>query len=128
MHYLHLAPVCAYAATCVDAHGAMHSGLAVVERFRLSCFWVCCWSSASCTAQQKLLSLYMHVGLCPHGMQSWICCYTFPWFGIGAASTSALSEVPASLQEHCVAALLRLHKKQIMRLRSPEDFIQVQLD
>lgn len=31
----------------------------------------------------------------------------------------------ASMQEHCVAALLRLHKKQIMRLRSPEDFIQV---
>lgn len=28
------------------------------------------------------------------------------------------------LKEHCVAALLRLHKKQIMRLRSPEDFIQ----
>ncbi|KAL3137637.1 hypothetical protein ABBQ38_004914 [Trebouxia sp. C0009 RCD-2024] len=28
------------------------------------------------------------------------------------------------LKEHCVAALLRLHRKQIMRLRSPEDFIQ----
>ena len=35
-------------------------------------------------------------------------------------------KMPASMQEHCVAALLRLHKKQIMRLRSPEDFIQVQ--
>ena len=35
-------------------------------------------------------------------------------------------KVPAPMQEHCVAALLRLHKKQIMRLRSPEDFIQVQ--
>ena len=45
---------------------------------------------------------------------------------IGAASIFALSEVPASMQEHCVAALLRLHKRQIMRLRSPEDFIQVQ--
>lgn len=43
-----------------------------------------------------------------------------------AWSTLAQLKVPASMQEHCVAALLRLHKKQIMRLRSPEDFIQVQ--
>ena len=32
-----------------------------------------------------------------------------------------------ALQDHCVAALLRLHKKQIMRIHSPEDFIQVHL-
>ena len=29
------------------------------------------------------------------------------------------------MQDHCVAALLRLHKKQIMRTHSSEDFIQV---
>ena len=28
-------------------------------------------------------------------------------------------------QVHCIVALLRLHRKHILRLRAPEDFVQV---
>lgn len=59
---------------------------------------------------------------CSHGHA----CFTLPFSDVGAVSTSGMLEMSASMQEHCVAALLRVHKKQIMRLRSPEDFIQVQ--
>lgn len=43
------------------------------------------------------------------------------------ACSSLCSMLCRVLQEHCIAALLRLNRKQILRLRSPEDFIQVSL-
>lgn len=44
-----------------------------------------------------------------------------------AACNSLCSILCLELQDHCIAALLRLNRKQILRLHSPEDFIQVLL-
>lgn len=45
-------------------------------------------------------------------------------FGFWERLWAAEQMAACQLKAHCIAALLRLHRKQIMQLRSPEEFIQ----